>query len=63
MNEKIIAELNETIIKLIEGFNEYGIGSFISDINKLEKIIIFVGSKDYQFLSLNEAIACSRRTE
>lgn len=60
MNEKIITELNEIIVTLLEGFNKYGLHSCITCINRIQNIIAFIELKDYEFLSLNEAIACSR---
>lgn len=59
MNKKIIAELNKLIDDYKDGFAKYRIDSFLINVNKIEKIITFIKTKDYDFLSTEEAIACS----
>ena len=60
MNQKIIAELNNRISELITAFNHYKIHNFIYNIRKYENVIQYVYSKNYEFLSVEEAIASVR---
>ena len=62
MNKEIIAELNSIIEITEKALIKYRIAGFSDDIKIIEKIITFIKSKDYQFLSINEATECALKS-
>ena len=62
MNKSIIAELNSIIAINEKAYIKYRSEGFLQDIKNIEKIITFVKTRGYNFLSLNEAVASGSRT-
>jgi len=61
VNNKIIAELNKKIIENLEAYTKYQSIGFIQDASRLMKIADFIRTKNYEFLSYEEAVECAIR--
>ena len=61
MNERIIEEIETYIIQWRDNYKKYQLESFLYEIEKLTEIIRRIKIKDFQYLSVEEALHIDTR--
>ena len=56
MNRKIINEIESYITSFEQGYKKYKLESFLYEIEELKLAIIRIKKKDFEYLSINEAL-------